>query len=101
MWPGSRTFSRGARKICPRPRDPLELATFFPDRVISPFTRGIDPREKARNYAAVGIHEYRAVDPERRELSLHVLEGNSHRVEGITPGACGSRAVPGFEIRVD
>jgi len=69
--------------------------------VISPSTRGIDLGEKAGDYAAAGVPEYWAVDPERRELLVHLLEGRSYRVAVISEGTRESRAIPDFRIRAD
>ncbi len=80
---------------------PLDLVPLFVIEVISPSTRGIDLGEKAGDYAAAGVLEYWAVDPERRELTVHLLEGRSYRVAVISEGTCGSRAISGFRIRAD
>ena len=80
---------------------PLDLVPLFAIEVVSPSTRGIDLGEKAGDYAAAGVPEYWAVDPERRELSVHLLEGKSYRVVAISEGTCESRAIPGFRIRVE
>jgi Uma2 family endonuclease len=78
-------------------------APLFVIEVLSRGTRSHDLKTKAANYAAHGVREYWAVDPEARSLLRHVRSRPSSRsYETIRHrrGTISSQAVPGFWLDV-
>jgi len=79
---------------------PLSVSPALVVEVMSPTTRTIDLREKAEDYALARIPEYWAVDPERKEVFVHRLEGERYRVERVAAGEVRS-SVPGFWVEAE
>ncbi len=68
--------------------------------VASSATRTYDLQEKAAAYRQSGVREYWVVDPDRKEVVVHRLEGGSDHTETLAAGRLVSSAVPGFWIEV-
>jgi len=80
---------------------PLKVRPALVVEITSPTTRTIDLVEKPADYAAAGIPEYWVVDPERKEVLVHWLEGERYRVECLKGGELQSSAVPSFRLQVE
>jgi len=80
---------------------PLSVRPALVIEVMSPSTRTIDLGEKAEDYALAGIPEYWAVDPERKELIIHRLEGGRYGAERAKGGKIRSISLPGFWLDVE
>jgi Uma2 family endonuclease len=71
--------------------------------VLSPGTRAHDLRVKLREYPQAGIPEYWVVDPRRRTVLVHLLEGEQYRLAarlGLGQ-VLRSALLPGFELPID
>ena len=64
-------------------------------------SRTRDLKEKASDYGAAGVREYWAVDPARREVTVHRLEGRAFEVRTAKEGRVESTAVPGYWFRLE
>ena len=78
------------------------------DLVVEVVSPGEDARErdlvtKPTEYARAKISEYWIVDPEEKQVTVLVLDGDHYRVHGVfKPGQhANSIALPGFEIPVE
>lgn len=71
--------------------------------VISPDSRARDRGEKYYEYEQAGVKEYWIVDPDRKQVELHVLspQGIYHPAFVGSEGEYHSTAVEGFWIRVE
>ncbi len=73
----------------------------FVIEVLSESSRTRDLKEKASDYAAAGVGEYWAVDPARREVTVHRLKGRAFEVRTVKDGRVESTAVPGYWVQVE
>jgi Uma2 family endonuclease len=79
-------------------REPPDLVV----EVLSPSTRGTDQVRKMALYAKSGVPEYWIADPDRRSLTLHVLEDGQYcPVEPDEDGKRASRVLEGLRVDPD
>ena len=83
------------------PQQELRAAQLLVIEVLSESSRTRDLKEKASDYEAAGVREYWAVDPARREITVHRLEDRAFEVLTVKAGRVESTAVPGYWVRVE
>ena len=67
--------------------------------VVSPTSHALDRVRKFALYAGAGVPEYWIVDAIRREVPVHVLNGNRYAQVPVDPdGVSASRVLPGFVV---
>jgi Uma2 family endonuclease len=71
-------------------------------------SEGKDARErdlitKRKEYAKAGVQEYWIVDPQLRQITILVLEGQTYREHGVFASGATAASVmlPGFSLSVD
>ena len=76
-------------------REPPDLVV----EVLSPSTRGTDQVRKMALYAKSGVPEYWIADPDRRSLTIHVLEDGQYcPAEPDENGKIASRMLEGLRV---
>ena len=79
-------------------REPPDLVV----EVLSPSTRGTDQVRKMALYAKSGVPEYWIADPDRRSLTMHLLEDGQYcPVEPDEDGKLASRVLEGLRVDPD
>ncbi len=65
-------------------------------------SRARDCQQKVIDYAAGGIPEYWIVDPEAKQITVHVLAGTAYQIHGVfrEGETASSKLLPGFAVDV-
>lgn len=75
----------------------------FVAEVLLPSSLVLDTGQKMMEYALAGIPEYWVVDPDRRTVTVYVLEGTAYRLAGEygADQRVSAQTLSGFSVEVD